>query len=695
MEYVLEIIRKCLLPILLSLAMVACEKETGKSESLNENYEPVDVRVAMTVADYQNQKQTRGSRTTLSGDMGNEENTIHNITVFQFDGEGGDDDPLVVLRYVDSSLDNLVLGLMQPKSDPNKEQFIYFVANTGNLLQNFSGTYGELKQKLISVNEGGIADGIMVMTCSLKTKVNTLQGITINFIHRLAKVNVTCSVATGVNFSPARLQLRNVPKSLVLENTSAIAPEASTENFLNYLSLTENIANGYTWYMPENIRGTGTAADAKNKTASTAPSGQGDYCTYVELSGLYQEGGASKLVSFKIYLGANNTTDYNVEANRVYNVNISVVGVSETDGRLTIETLPASKTPANCYMVVPGTTVVIDLLKSPGAAVPSSGIDYATRVGSSETNTNHIKSIGVLWQTEDTPDGLIQDLTYLEATGQALFRVTPSASGNLLLAAYSESEQQGTILWSWHIWVTDYEPGIGSTIGNVPGGNVYNISQDGGIWMDRDLGALTATPGQATTLGYAYQWGRKDPFPMSGDISTSVLRPLYDAKGDYLRSGVAVEERNSSGQLIVDKSISEPWIFYTNTITNHGSSSGYWWGGNSINVPLWSDNSKTMYDPCPAGWRLPSGAIATKMLGSTVMQNWNGTNYGAYYRGVSWYQYYGYLLYNTGAIGEPGLTGVYWSTTVRKMYQLGQNRTAIYGGARDCDYGFIGRCVKE
>lgn len=154
MEYVLEIIRKCFLPVLLSLAMVACEKETGKSESLNENYEPVDVRVAMTVVDYQNQKQTRGSRTTLSGDMGNEENTIHNITVFQFDGEGNDADPLVVLRYVDSSLDHLVLGLMQPKSDPNKEQFIYFVANTGNLLQNFSGTYGELKQKLILVNEG-------------------------------------------------------------------------------------------------------------------------------------------------------------------------------------------------------------------------------------------------------------------------------------------------------------------------------------------------------------------------------------------------------------------------------------------------------------------------------------------------------------------------------------------------------------
>ena len=77
------------------------------------------------------------------------------------------------------------------------------------------------------------------------------------------------------------------------------------------------------------------------------------------------------------------------------------------------------------------------------------------------------------------------------------------------------------------------------------------------------------------------------------------------------------------------------------------------------------------------------------------MRNWNGTNYGAYYRGVSWYQYYGYLLYNTGAIGEPGATGVYWSTTVRKMYQLGQGHSTIESGKRDCDYGFIGRCVKK
>lgn len=693
-KHILNVIRKYMLLLLLPLMMAACEKVTNVTGGINEDYEPVGVTVGLSVSGYKNQERTRASQ-ILPGDMGNEENAIHNITVFQFDGNGDDTNPLVVLRYINSGLDALVLGLMQPKSDPDKDQFLYFVANTGDQLQNFTGVYGDLKQKLISVNDAGIADGTMVMTASLVTTINALQPIQISFNRKLAKINVTCSIADGVNFIPARVQLRNVPKALALGSISSIYPMGDANNFQNYLSVADNIMGGYTWYMPENLRGIGTATDHRYKTASTAPSGQGDYCTYIELSGLYQESGTSKLVSYKVYLGGNNTNDYNVEANRIYNVNLSVKGVNEVDSRLTVVTLPEAETPANCYMILPGTTMVIDMLKPPGTAVPASGVDYATRVGSASAGTNNIKSIGIVWQTEDTPDGLIQDLTFLEATGQAMFKATPGNTGNLLLAAYSEPEQQGTILWSWHVWVTDYDPGIGDAIGDVPGGKVHSISADGAVWMDRDLGALTATPGKGTTLGYAYQWGRKDPFPMSSNISASVLRPLYDAKGKYLRSGVAVEERNSAGQLIVGQSISEPWVFYTNTVTNHSTGSGYWWGGSSINIYLWSDGVKTMYDPCPAGWRLPTGTIVGKMKGNT-MQSWSGTDYGAYYRGTSWYQYYGYLLYNTGTIGQTGQTGVYWSSAVRKMYQLDQYHTNIDGGGiRDCDYGFIGRCIKD
>lgn len=683
-KYLINIVSKYMLIMFLTLVITACGKEYDINGELVESFNPVDIHVEMNIAKYQNEDVTRSEQSPLPGDLGQEESVIHNITVFQFDGKGSDTDQLVVLRYVDTSLDNLMLGLMQPKSDPNKNQFIYFVANADQQLQDFTGTYGELKTKLIPVNSMGISDGIMIFTASITTRIDALQSISISFTRKLAKVNVSCLIAPDINFTPTRLQLRNVPKSLALMNTSEVTPSASMDNFQNYMSVTENITNGYTWYIPENRRGTGNASDPKSKTATTAPVGQGDYCTYVELSGLYQEGEVSKLVSYRVYLGENNTDDYNVKSNHIYNVNISVSGVNTNDLRVTAETLPTAKTPANCYMVSPGTTVVIDMLSAPGKPVSGSGVDYTTRMGT--VSDSKIKSIGIVWQTENTPDGLIQDLSFLNVTGQAMFKVTPGASGNLLLAAYSEPEQQGSILWSWHIWVTDYEPGTGDKTGEVPGGKVYSIAADGGVWMDRDLGALSATPGAATALGYAYQWGRKDPFPMTSNISVVVLRSLYDAKGSFLRSGVAVSERNSPSQLIVDKSIEEPWIFYT-------ASSTYWWGSSNSNISLWSNSEKTMYDPCPAGWRIPSPTITDKMVGSGGMQNKDDSKCGAYYRGVSWYQYYGYLDPKTGANGQPGSTGVYWSSGIRRMYQL--YGTYVSCENRDCSFGFIGRCVKE
>lgn len=683
-KYLADSIGGCIMIIISALIITSCGKEEDLSGGLSNSYRLVDIPVEMNIVNFQNEEVTRTEQAPLPGDLGQEENAIHNITVFQFDGNGDDTDQLIVLRYVDTGLDNLTLGLMQPKSDPNKDQFIYFVANADQQLQDFTGTYGELKTKLIPVNSLGISDGIMIFTASITTRIDALQSISISFTRKLAKVNVSCLIAPDINFTPTRLQLRNVPKSLALMNTSEVTPSASMDNFQNYMSVAENITNGYTWYIPENRRGTGNASDPKSKTATTAPVGQGDYCTYVELSGLYQSGETSKLVSYRVYLGENNTDDYNVKSNHIYNVNISVSGVNTNDLRVTAETLPMAKAPANCYMVSPGTTVVIDMLTAPGKPVSSSGVDYATRMGT--VSDSKIKSIGIVWQTENTPDGLIQDLSFLNVTGQAMFKVTPGASGNLLLAAYSEPEQQGSILWSWHIWVTDYEPGTGDKTGDVPGGNVYSISADGGVWMDRDLGALSATPGAATALGYAYQWGRKDPFPMTSNISAIVLRSLYDAKGSFLRLGVAVSERNSPSQLIVDKSIEEPWIFYTAT-------SKYWWGSSNGNIPLWSNSEKTMYDPCPAGWRIPSSTITNKMVGSGGMQNKDDSKCGAYYRGVSWYQYYGYLDPKTGANGQPGATGVYWSSGIRRMYQL--YGTYVSCEDRDCSFGFIGRCVKE
>lgn len=661
---------------------MSCDNK-GIPEKIIECYEPVDVPVELKILEYQNKDITRTTPAALTGDMGIEENAIHNLTIFQFDGAGEDTNPLVVLRYMDNGLDKLHLGLMQPKSDPEKTQFLFIVANAGEQLQDFTGTYGELKQKMVPVNNSGISDGIMIMTVSLATAINASKNISLHFKRKLAKINVTCSVDDGVSFTPARLQLRNVPKSVLLEKGSqTIIPMASDDYFQNYQSVTENITNGHTWYIPENLRGTGNAGKPEEKTADSAPTGQGAYCSYVELSGFYQEEGVSKLVSYKVYLGADNKTDYNVEANRMYNVNLAIKGIGTSDRRLTVETLPAAKAPANCYMVVPGSTVVIDMLKEPGTA-SDIGINYKERMGS-EATTSNIKSIGIVWQTENTPDGLIQDLTYLQEAGQAMFRVTAGAAGNLLLAAYSEPAQKGEILWSWHIWVTDYQPEertSGST--DVPGGNVYTISSV--TWMDRDLGATSATPGAATAIGYAYQWGRKDPFPLSTDIANVVLRPLYDADGSYLRSGPSFKDTENKDVLLA--SIQEPDVFFLNTGTETKNPTP-WWKPSGSEV-LWVDDAttKTMFDPCPAGWKIPPSSVSSVISGVNLSKDLKG----AYVQTVLWFPMAAYLSFGSGTIGQMGGTCVHWYSKKGYAYEINGSKNNI---TRHCGNGYIGRCVK-
>ena len=119
----------------------------------------------------------------------------------------------------------------------------------------------------------------------------------------------------------------------------------------------------------------------------------------------------------------------------------------------------------------------------------------------------------------------IVDITNGESVENARIycRIAPNTlGGSGAIAAYNESDE---ILWSWHIWVTDYNPDAtgnqdvqtpvnkrklkfeyGSYTGNLP-------------MMDRNLGAaagyITLPPDElekSKTNGFYYQWGRKDPF---------------------------------------------------------------------------------------------------------------------------------------------------------------------------------------
>ncbi len=164
--------------------------------------------------------------------------------------------------------------------------------------------------------------------------------------------------------------------------------------------------------------------------------------------------------------------------------------------------------------------------------------------------------------------------------------------GNALIGAY---DSDGTLLWSWHIWVSDYDPEI-----TALDYGEYQV-------MSRNLGALNnanSTPTERTqSFGLYYQWGRKDPFiyPSSYLAASGLGANMYDDEGnstDVKVIAVASDEETGTIRYATEN----PLHFITNT-----SASQRDWLATADNT-LWRADEKTAYDPCPYGWRVAPAA---------------------------------------------------------------------------------------
>ena len=292
-----------------------------------------------------------------------------------------------------------------------------------------------------------------------------------------------------------------------------------------------------------------------------------------------------------------------------------------------------------------------------------------------------ISSVEVLWETygvnmASAVGDLIKSVSFL---GDNISFQTAETfkEGNAVIAAKDANDK---ILWSWHIWLTDQ-----------PQAQVYN--SDAGTMMDRNLGATSATPGDVGALGLLYQWGRKDPFLGSSSISSSTL-----AKSTITWPSPVV---SSSATGTVDYVISNPTTF----VTGSSSSESDWHYALRDNT-LWttSDKAKSIYDPCPAGWRVPDGGsngIWSKS--GFVPTPYNSANEGMSFSigssSSTWYPASGYRDYSDGSLDNVGYNGNYWSASPNggTAYSLG-----IYGhgavspsGYNDRAGALSVRCLQE
>lgn len=283
-------------------------------------------------------------------------------------------------------------------------------------------------------------------------------------------------------------------------------------------------------------------------------------------------------------------------------------------------------------------------------------------------------------------------------------KATDIKSGNAVVAV----TKGGTVVWSWHLWfapksaltpipVTNYQGKTYNftteTLGWKPKGEVttYNTPRtvkvkveqtiaNGGAKLFTVINITQNNGGKKEGISTLYQFGRKDALP-----GTNTFYPTNSYSFD-----------NTTGGRSLGYAIQHPenMFIYAQTGTYY-----YDWC-NATYYNLWSadntttgfnDNAvvKTVYDPCPAGFKMPASNAFTGFTSNGQYQsgaaniNANGTadsrdKFSAAYghnfytnsskNATIFFPASGFRDYSDGSLGNLGGTGYYWSAVPYNTY---------------------------
>ena len=296
---------------------------------------------------------------------------------------------------------------------------------------------------------------------------------------------------------------------------------------------------------------------------------------------------------------------------------------------------------------------------------------------------------------------LVHSLSIAHDGGNAFldFEVKASdiQSGNAVVAV----KKGGTIVWSWHLWfapkdaldkipVTNHQGVVYNftkeTLGWKPiqwSGSTYDKPRTVKVKVEQTVAnnstkqfsefTITQNPSSVKTGAVTlYEFGRKDAFP---GVHTSKL-----AAGSHFN-------QNAGGNVTIKDGIQNPGSFYTGSIYwsyNYGYYN-LWSADNTVTggVNVGNDNPvvKTIYDPCPVGFKMPAnnaftgftttGQNALTQSGLNVdgtsdlqtFQNNFGHNFwtNSSKTATIYFPASGNRHYNSGALTNVGDVGRYWS----------------------------------
>lgn len=259
-------------------------------------------------------------------------------------------------------------------------------------------------------------------------------------------------------------------------------------------------------------------------------------------------------------------------------------------------------------------------------------------------------------------------------------------------AVIAVKDAKGNVLWSWHIWVTDFKTDdtwnrghelqtVRSNITNAEytmmannlgwcDGNtkVYSgdevticFTQTSNPTQEKHLTVLlkkvTETGPENVSEGNSpfYQWGRKDPtLPSNGHLSESYpegdntkLNKMYYTSIDDNATGYITMTKSQGwttglSGLSLAKSVISNSVLYPFTYCVYQQMDNRFynlWGVSGLNDKGVMDNQKTIYDPCPVGYKVPmidvfasfssDGKDWSSTTNNTMEGTWNNrTPYG-------------------------------------------------------------------
>ena len=217
---------------------------------------------------------------------------------------------------------------------PKGDYTLYAIANLGH--DAGERTQDFVRSLRVEREPAALADAPFPMSAQQAVTVSGDMQIAVSLIRAVAKVNFSYTVAADFakSFHVKSVQFRSAPRSAALFDFS----RAESSEAVADMPPVEASATAYaaTCYLLENRQGeVAGIGSQQQKDQTRAP----EHATYIAIAG---EADGTQVV-YRIYLGENNTTDFNVGRNRVYNIDARILGMNTVDWR--VSTAELSVTP--------------------------------------------------------------------------------------------------------------------------------------------------------------------------------------------------------------------------------------------------------------------------------------------------------------------------------------------------------------